>query len=302
MELYQLRTFVKIADEGSLTRASELLYTSQPAVSAQVKALEEELGVTLFERGPRGMTLTRKGELLYAHARATLDAAARLKNEATQLQQTLVGEIRIGVHTDFGFLRIGELHSALQASHPQVRLHFEQSMTADILADIRRGRLDAGFFFGPCRDTGLAVLRLAGIAMRVIAPAAWADRVRDATPAQLADLPWVYTSRNCPFFALTEALLGPTGEVPERIAFADSEDAVRELVGAGAGLSIVRADDASRLAATGSIAVWNGTVPPIELGLAVKRQQTGQPLIDALRRAVATMWPGDTESTAQAGP
>jgi DNA-binding transcriptional LysR family regulator len=278
-----------------------LLYTSQPAVSAQVKALEEELGVTLFERGPRGMTLTRKGELLYAHAVATLDAAARLKTEAVQLQQTLVGELRIGVHTDFGFLRIGDLHGALQARNPQVRLHFVQSMTADILADVRRGRLDAGFFFGPCRDNELAVLGLAGIAMRVIAPAAWADRVRDAAPAQLADLPWVYTSRSCPFFTLTEALLAPTGSTPDRIAFADSEDAVRELVCGGAGLSIVRADDASRLAATGRIAVWSGPVPSIELGLAVKRQQIGQPLIDTLRRAIAAMWPGDTGSATQAG-
>ncbi|MCP5237554.1 MAG: LysR family transcriptional regulator [Zoogloeaceae bacterium] len=53
MELYHLRTFVTVAEEGHLTRASERLFTSQPAVSAHIKALEEELGVTLFERTPR---------------------------------------------------------------------------------------------------------------------------------------------------------------------------------------------------------------------------------------------------------
>ena len=61
MELYHLRTFVTVAEEGHLTRASERLFTSQPAVSAHIKALEEELGVTLFDRTPRGMQLTPAG-------------------------------------------------------------------------------------------------------------------------------------------------------------------------------------------------------------------------------------------------
>ena len=72
MELYHLRTFVTVAEEGHLTRASERLFTSQPAVSAHIKALEEELGVTLFERTPRGMQLTPAGDRLLATARTTL--------------------------------------------------------------------------------------------------------------------------------------------------------------------------------------------------------------------------------------
>ena len=62
MELYQLRTFLAIADEANLTRAAERVHTSAPAVSAQLKALEEELGVRLFERTPKGMVLTPAGE------------------------------------------------------------------------------------------------------------------------------------------------------------------------------------------------------------------------------------------------
>ena len=78
MEFYQLNTFVKVADEGNLTRAAERLFTSQPAISAQIKALEEELGVELFERSSRGMRLTAKGQLLYDQAAATLAAAEQL--------------------------------------------------------------------------------------------------------------------------------------------------------------------------------------------------------------------------------
>lgn len=64
MELYQLKTFVAIAKEGSLTRAAERVFTSAPAVSAQLKALEDELGVKLFERTPRGMVPTQAGRSL----------------------------------------------------------------------------------------------------------------------------------------------------------------------------------------------------------------------------------------------
>jgi DNA-binding transcriptional LysR family regulator len=58
VELYQLKTFVPVAEEGNLTRAAEKLFISQPAISAQIKALEEELRVELFRRSARGMTLT----------------------------------------------------------------------------------------------------------------------------------------------------------------------------------------------------------------------------------------------------
>jgi DNA-binding transcriptional LysR family regulator len=291
MELYQLRTFVRIADEGSLTRAAEALYTSQPAISAQVKALEEELGVRLFDRNARGMTLTAKGKMLYARAVATLDAAAGLKAQALQLQQALVGELRIGVHTDFGFLRIGDLHMRLQQRHPRLQLHFMQGMTAYILPDIQRGRLDGGFFFGACQDAELATVQLAEVPMRVVGPWAWRDRIAGAALEELAAMPWVYTSTSCPFHGLAATLLAPVADSPESVAFADNEDAVRELVCAGAGLSMLRADDAAALESAGRAACWHGDTPSIGLYFAVQCQRVGEPAVDALRDTVTEIWP-----------
>ena len=79
MELYHLKTFVTVAEEGHLTRAAERLFTSQPAISAHIKALEEELGVTLFERTPKGMQLSPAGAQLLAQAQRTLAAAGDFK-------------------------------------------------------------------------------------------------------------------------------------------------------------------------------------------------------------------------------
>ena len=290
MELYQLKTFVKVADEGNLTRAAEQLFTSQPAISAQIKALEEELGVALFERSSRGMQLTAKGRLLYQQAVETLDAAARLKNDAQQLQNELVGEVRIGVHTDFDFMRIGNLHRLLQERHPQISPHFVAGMSVQIQSDVRRGVLDAGFFFGPSGQAGLSVLSLLEVPMRVVGPAAWADRVVDATLPELATLPWIYTTDTCPFFALSQSLFASESATPETVAYVDSEDAVRELIRAGAGLSLLRADDTERLAAEGQVCCWHGEPPSIALGFAVQRQRAGEPIIAALRDLVAEQW------------
>lgn len=300
MELYQLNTFVKIADEGSLTRAAELLFTSQPAISAQVKALEEELGVALFERSSRGMQLTAKGRLLYAQAVETLNAAARLKADALDLQQELVGELRIGVHTDFDFMRIGELHRRLHGSHPRIAPHFIQSMTARILPDVRRGVLDGGFFFGPCQYADLAVYHLAEVPMRIIGPGRWEDRLVTASLEELAALPWVYTSDTCPFYALTRELFAETEATPNSVAYVDSEDAVRELIRAGAGISLLREDDADAMQARGEAVCWSGKATGIELGFAVQRQRAAEPLVSALQAVIAEIWPGAATAVGRA--
>ena len=82
MELYQLRSFAAIAELGQLTRAAEKLHVSQPAVSAQLKALEEKLGLTLFERTASGMVLTAPGARLLAEAEKVLTAARDMQNVA----------------------------------------------------------------------------------------------------------------------------------------------------------------------------------------------------------------------------
>lgn len=290
MELYQLKTFVKVADEGNLTRAAEQLFTSQPAVSAHIKALEEELGVTLFARTSKGMSLSPKGEILYQQAVATLDAAADLKTQALDLQQEVVGELRIGVHTDFNFMRIGNLHRRLTDTHRRISPHFVQSMTAQILPNLRNGTLDGGFFFGPCSYADLSTITLATVPMTIVGPAAWENRIQSADIAALAQMPWVYTSDSCPFYALTNELFEDLPVEPNKVAWVDSEDAVRELIRAGAGLSMLRADDAQRLVEQGAATAWTLATPKIELGFAVAQQRVAEPAIRALTEEIQRLW------------
>src|SRR5512132_3021261 len=100
MDLNQLRSFVAVAKHGHLTRASESLHLSQPALSAQIKALEEGLGVTLFRRSPTGMSLTPSGRVLFEEAERTMAAVAQFQQAALALKGVPTGKLTLGTVLD----------------------------------------------------------------------------------------------------------------------------------------------------------------------------------------------------------
>ena len=291
MELGQLKTFVTVAEEQHLTRAAERLYTSQPAVSAQLKALEETLGVALFDRTPKGMRLTSAGQKLLPQARATLDAANQIISDAKIIQGEVSGALSIGVNSDFSFLRLSKLLKNIQQTYPGMQLSFINGMSKDILLDIRKGNLDSGFFFGPCPTADLHTMFLAEIEMAVVGPIAWTDRVEHANLEELAALPWVYTTDRCPFYRLMEALFKNTGLTPSRSVFVDTEDAIRDLVKSGSGIALLRKEDVNCARSDGWGVCWHGDAPTIPFNVAVQSRRTQEPVIQAWLKELANIWP-----------
>ncbi len=301
MELYHLKTFVKVAQEGNLTRASAALFTSQPAISAQIKALEEETGVQLFSRTPKGMLLTPAGERLFEQAQRTLREAEQFVQQAIQLSDELVGELRIGVHTDFDFMRVGELFRLLSSRHPQLVAHFLQTSTAKVFQELRQNQLDAGFMFGPCEMADMEVTELGRVPMRILAPSAWEDRIAGKSLSDLASLPWVYTTPNCPFYHLFEALFPGREQPPSEIVWCDTEDAIRALIRSGVGMSVVKLDDAEAAEQQGYGICWPGEVPDIALNLVMLKQRSKEVALQALATGVHALWL-DQSSTAEVAP
>jgi DNA-binding transcriptional LysR family regulator len=97
MELYQLRTFAAVAERGSLTHAAEQLHLSQPAASAQIKLLEDEFGVALFERRSSGLTLTGAGAALLPQIQRLLADANQVVTHAKSLSGQVKGPFRFAV-------------------------------------------------------------------------------------------------------------------------------------------------------------------------------------------------------------
>ena len=290
MELYQLKTFVTVAEEGHLTRASERLHTSQPSVSAHIKALEEEMGVPLFIRTPKGMLLTREGEILQARAQAALDTIDALYREASQLKEDVVGTARIGLHIDPQFLKIDGFLSRMRRHHPKLDFHLLQRWSWQQPEAFKKGDLDGGFVYG---DPGLAELEV--IALRsfnvvVVGPADWGERMRGAGWEDIARMPWIWTPPNCTFCRIALEAFESRGLQPLRVTVADQEPLIRTLVAAGIGLSIMIEEEARQAQEQGQVALWEEILGTVGLGFIYPRRRASEPLIRALVEGIRQVW------------
>jgi DNA-binding transcriptional LysR family regulator len=143
MELRHLRYFVAIAEERSFTRAAERLWVAQPGLSTQIRRLESELGVQLFKRHTRGVELTDAGELFLERARTALAAADIARSTGRDLEEGLVGSVRLGVVTGAGWPGTAALLGHFGRERPAVELTVVESYGGTLLRDLRDGRLDA---------------------------------------------------------------------------------------------------------------------------------------------------------------
>jgi len=295
MELYQLRTFAAIAEEGHLTRAAERLHLSQPAVSGQIKALENEFEVRLFERRPTGMQLTAAGRDLLAHATKVLAAAEALKKAARGLKGEITGTLRIGTVSDPHTNRIGELLNCTLQRFPGLELELHHEMSGIALENVRERKLDATFYFGDDPGPGFAALPLRVCVYRVTAPAEWADRVRAADWSEIASLPWVMTPDLSTHNRLVTKLLGDHHvDPPQHRVEADDERVIIDLVRSGVGVSLMREEDARESESAGEIVIWDKARLTTTLWFVTLAERQDDPLIEALLELVRESWQGET--------
>ena len=253
MELYQLRTLAAIAEAGQLTRAAEKLHLSQPALSAQLKALEEELDLQLFERTPAGMVLTAAGKRVLASANNVLSAAEALQNDARLLKGQVVGKASIGTLSDPDFIRLGQFRNTAVARFPMLELELHQEVTGVAFERVVSGDFDASFYYGEIGNHDIAGLPLRDVAYRVAAPADWAHRLRDAGWAEIADMPWIIPPPISTHHKLVHALLGKYDVVPGKVVEADQEAVISSLVVSGLGIALMREDMALEKVASGEV-------------------------------------------------
>jgi DNA-binding transcriptional LysR family regulator len=290
MELYLLRTFVTVAEHGHLTRAASLLHVTQPAVSGQIKALEEQLGLRLFERGPSGMRLTKAGEALLPRAKAAVEAAAEFRNAANELKGHLTGKARIGTILDPAVTRLGELMRTLLERHPWLDVELQHGISTWAMEQVSNGALDAAFFMGSGFHSNVRDVPLAELTYRVVAPAAWAARVKDAGWEAVAALPWVRPPRESPHQRMQESLFAPRRLNPATVVAADQETSISTLVKAGVGLGLMREDLALAAEAAGTVCVWEPGRATTQLSFVHARGRESDAVIAALVDAVRAVW------------
>ena len=290
MDLNHLRSFVAVAKFGHLTRASEALHLSQPALSSHIKTLEEQFGVTLFERTPTGMTLTPSGRRLLVEAEQIIGAVRHLTHSAQDLRGQRTGHLRIGTVLNPATLRVGELISSALERYPQIELELSQVMSSDVLAGIRNGALDAGFYFGAAPENDIDSIALRDVVYRVTLPATRAGELLAAEWETIAQQPWIVAPAPSSHHQLVMSLFGDGTPRPERIVEADSESVINDLVESGVGVSLVRDEIAAQSVDAGRSVVWPGREITTKLWLVHAADRRTDPLIVALRDLQQDVW------------
>ncbi|SEL79521.1 DNA-binding transcriptional regulator, LysR family [Roseateles sp. YR242] len=291
MELYQLKSFLAVVAERNLTRAAEKVFTSVPAVSAQIKALEEELGVLLFERSSRGMALTPAGERLAEEARRTMDAAQRMRQAAAQIRGAVQGVLRMGTVSDPIALRLGEVMVQLAQRHPEVALQLHQRLSLQSIHALRRGEVDCAYVLNADESVeGIRLHRLSRLEVVVAMPLQLAQTAWPQDLQALLALPWINTPPDCGLRPAMEALFASGSRELPQGPMAETEGAVRGMVASGMGLGLLRRDQAEAAERAGELRLWPHWSTVTWLCWMQKDTPHEEPALTALRELVTEVW------------
>lgn len=180
MTLTELRYLVAVARERHFGKAAEACFVSQPTLSVAIKKLEEELGITIFERGKTEVGITPIGEQIIEQAQRVLEETAAIKHIAQQGQNQLAGPLQLGAIYTIGPYLLPHIIPLLHKTAPKMPLIIEESYTARLSERLKQGDLDAIVISLPFDEPGIVTLSLYDEAFYVVAPAEHRWRERDA--------------------------------------------------------------------------------------------------------------------------
>ena len=196
MELKNLTTFLAVAEKETISAAAKHLHLSQPSLSRQLMELEKELGVTLFTRGNRKITLTEDGLLFRKRAEEIVELLEKTRSEFLSPRDTIAGNVSIGAGETYVIQLLGAIIKEIQAEYPNIKFHFYSGNADEVKERLDKGLLDFGVVISPADVKKYHSLRLPakdtwGVLMRKDSPLAVKEVI---TPKDLWDVPLI-TSR-----------------------------------------------------------------------------------------------------------
>lgn len=290
MEIYQLRTFVTVAQQGHLTQAAEILHLSQPAVTAQIKALEEETGVALFERVPGGVLLTEAGKLLLIDAERILEHSREMLNRARALKGQLAGKVKVGTILTPEVIRLGPWLGLIQRDFPLLQISTLQGVSGAVLNQVRKRELDAGFFIGKNPYQNVHTLNLTEAPLVVVGPSSWQAKLAGCDWRELGRQPWVGASQFSMLSKVHAEIWRDRNITPKKVFDIDQEQAMLACVEAGLGFCILRRDLVEPAEAAGRVFVWGEAGASVWLSFIYAADAAGDAAIVALKNALIELW------------
>ncbi|WP_293761438.1 hydrogen peroxide-inducible genes activator [uncultured Aquitalea sp.] len=294
MTLTELRYIVAVARERHFGRAAQSCFVSQPTLSIAIKKLEDELAITLFERGGQEVAVTEIGERIIEQAQRVLEEAETVKRLAGEHQNELVGPLKLGVIFTISPYLLPRLIPALRILAPEMPLILEENYTARLAEMLKRGEVDAIIVADPFEETGTLAWPLYEEPFVVATPKGHPWEKKDAIqPEQLADESvLLLTQGNC----FRDQVLQACSELASKqnhnsgLAGAlqgSSLNTIRHMVASGMGVTVMPATsigpgDESLL----SIVPFAAPEPRRKVMLVTRKQFFRKKAIETLQQAV----------------
>jgi DNA-binding transcriptional LysR family regulator len=240
LENFRLKVFRTVAQHLSFRKAAEHLFLTQPAVTLQIKALEDDLGVRLFERAPNGVSLTPQGALLLGYAQKTAALVAEAEQKLASEDGKMSGEFAIGASTTIAQYVLPRLIGAFLEEHPRVQLSLQSGNTEEIVRLLLDEKVSVGLIEGPARRREVRTEPFMEDEMVLIVPADFAfDRLsRD----QLLSASLLMREQGSGSRRVVETALEKAGfklKSFKNVMNLDSTEAIKSTVEAGLGIGFV---------------------------------------------------------------
>ena len=147
MDVRTMQYYLAVVREGTISAAAQALHVAQPSLSRQMKEFEEELGVTLFVRGNRKITLTEEGMVLRKRAEEMVRLMQMTEEEISQIKNHISGSVRIGAGESWSFHYLSRAAASIAAEHPDIRFHITSGDTQDLMDELNNGLIDFAVIF-----------------------------------------------------------------------------------------------------------------------------------------------------------
>nr|WP_300306082.1 LysR family transcriptional regulator [Halomonas sp.] len=244
MDIKKLKYFLAVVDAGSITAAAKRIPIAQPALTRQIRLLEESIGAQLLERDRKGISLTPSGEFLYDNSRRLISEFESMAKKTRAISDGYSDSLSVGITTIHPYIpSISRLISHFRIQNPGIRLTLESMLSGPQTRAILEGGIDAGILFTEQEDEHrLAYLPLASYRMAVIASRH--HPLTDVPPVSLqafADAPFICFSRESTpgSYDRVDRCFRQAGIVPNTVQECHDDITIRSLVSAGMGYAIM---------------------------------------------------------------
>lgn len=240
MNLSQLKAFLAVAQDRSFSRAAEKLYLTQPAVSKQIQALEEGLGMRLFDRVGRSILLTEAGNILHDHAHIVFQTLEEARETITQLRGLQRGHLRISAASTIGTYMLPQPLGELKAQFPGIEISLAITNKARVVQQVLNHEVELGFVGPPVEPAELEREEyLLDELVLILAPTHRLAREESVGVAELAEEVFILREQGSGTREIMEEELGRVHVSLKKAMELGSTEAIKQAVAANLGVSIV---------------------------------------------------------------